>query len=219
MAAKGAFSLAVSGGAVAQALRGLPSAAKAAGLDFAGWHVWFCHDSLAARQVQAEAEDSWLGACGLPAAQVHQVPALPPEGAAAEYTAGICMQPETIISDSPGGLPAVDMMILDLGEDGRCAGIRPGSPEMKEVGSEKVVLPIEEPGTPHSLALSIDFMNASRRAVVFAAAPSVTGAVAAALDAGPAVASGKSPAGKVMARVTAWFCTRASIAEYNAGRT
>lgn len=208
VAEKGAFSLAVSGGYAASALRALPAAAKAAGVDFSKWHLFFCHDQLGTRPIQKDVEHQWLGSCAIPKEQVHAVPNLPPEGAAAQYTAEICGLPEEIISDSPEGLPAVDLMILDVDDDGRCAGLRPGCAEAEEAGSEKVVLPIEEPGVPNSLTLSVDFMCASRRVVLLAPSSSQAAAVSKALG---GKADAKNPAGLVRARDTMWLCSTASV--------
>lgn len=207
IARKGAFSLAVSGGGVARALRGL---AKEPGLDFGRFHVFFCHDTIGEAGSHEEAQEVWLGACGVPAGQVHVVPDLPPEAAAAQYTATICMQDEDVIGDSAEGLPSVDLMLLCVGVDGGCGGIHPGSMQAAEVGSGKVVLFSEPAGAPAALAVSIDFMNASRRAVLLASGPEHADVVQSALS------GDRCPAGLVQAPDTLWLATAESIANYTA---
>jgi len=217
IAEKGAFSLcvpggfgpdenAVGGGAsfVAEALAGL---SKADGLDFSRFHVFFCGERLDHEDTYVSARKAWIDACGIPLDQVHAVPpGAFAEGVAAQYTATICMQEEEVISDSPTGLPAVDLMLLDASDDGTVGRLRPDSDEMREVGSEKVVLPVERRGE-EAVALSMDFLNASRRAIVAAPAGcsaehrrTMVSVALGGVDAGAAC-----PAGLVHAQRTTWL--------------
>jgi len=112
IAEKGAFSMALSTGLPAKALNELKRHAD--GVDFSKFHVYFCYDAIGVNACYKEARESWTDACGVPPEQVHAVADFPPEGAAAQYTASICMQDESVIADSPTGLPAVDLMLLGV---------------------------------------------------------------------------------------------------------
>lgn len=222
IAEKGAFSLCVPGGfgpADGQVSFGAALIADALALlagrkdvDFSKWHVFFAGERLDCQESYALAKKSWLGGCGIPSDQVHPIAGgMPAEAAAAQYTAEICMQPETVLIDSPEGLPALDLLLLDVGSDGAIARLKPNSPELKEIGSGKVVLPIETPGA-EAAAVSLDFMNAARRAVLVAAGHVTTAAVVAAAlkDASP-----ESPASLVRSAKTLWLLDTESAAMLN----
>lgn len=214
IAEKGAFSLAVCGGEVSTALKGLFAQP---GLDFARFHVFFCYDALepASPPCHEEAQRSWLGACGVPPEQVHAMPSgLPPEAAAAQYTATICMQEEDVVGDSEQGLPSVDLALLCTGDDGRCGGVRPASPEAAAAGSGQVVLfrdgaAAEGPGP--TLAVSLDFLSSARQALVLAGAESRAAMVQAAL--GIANEGSSCPGALLCAPETTWLVTGASAAQ------
>lgn len=206
VAAKGAFSMAVSGGDVATALAGL---AQEAGLDFSKFHVFFTHGAQGSDAAQAH--EGWLAACGVPAAQVKRLPDMSfPEGAAAKYTAMICSSDEAIIGDSPKGLPSVDLMLLTTDDEGGCGGIRAGSPEAEATGKEQVVLFGE-----NNVAVSIDFINGSPCCLVLAAPVARAGTISRALT-GDAGDSNACPATAVRAPRTVWIATAASASEYAA---
>jgi len=167
IAEKGAFSLAVSGGL--ELTTALKSLASQPGLDFSKFHVLFCDEELVGLPRLKEARDTWLDACGVPQDQVHAASEKPAEFAAAEYTATICMLDEEVVGDSPDGLPSVDLMLLLAAEDGGCGGVRPDSDDARETGKGRVVLFNDGSAeVPARLAVSIDFMNASRRVLVLA---------------------------------------------------
>eukprot|EP00913_Durusdinium_trenchii_P016261 g15283.t1 len=127
------------------------------------------------------AKELWIDACGIPADQVHPVPQIPSaEGAAAQYTAEICMQEETVLVDSEEGLPALDLLLLHVGPDGTVGRLKPNSSEIDEAGTGKVVLPIEEAGAEAAI-VGPDFMNAARSAVLLATGSHSAQAVQAAL--------------------------------------
>lgn len=223
IAEKGAFSVCVPGGfgpadgveARAQSCVGEAMSVLAGkqGLDFSKFHVFFTGDRLDVQESYKGACETWVKACCVPLEQVHGVAPGPPEGAAAQYTALICMQEENVIADSPSGLPAVDLLLLDVGEDGTIGRVRPGSAVARRAGDENVVIPVEDPGQ-EALALSLDFMSASRRAVLAAAGGEggrLPEAVAAAL--GGADDGAVSPAGLVRAQQTLWLLDSGAAAD------
>eukprot|EP00929_Paragymnodinium_shiwhaense_P102063 TRINITY_DN65267_c0_g1_i1.p1 TRINITY_DN65267_c0_g1~~TRINITY_DN65267_c0_g1_i1.p1 ORF type:complete len:535 (+),score=137.13 TRINITY_DN65267_c0_g1_i1:62-1606(+) len=209
IAEKGAFSLAVSGGSVASALKDLKKAAD--GVDFSKFYVFFCSDDFTSFPT-FEANRPWLEACGVPADQIFKVDDLPAEAAAATYTSKICMQEENVVADSPDGLPAVDLMLLDAAADGSVAGgLLPGSEEAKDADSGQVVLFSD--GSSR-LTVSPDFMNASGKAIVFACSPDSGSMVSTALQ----LEKGNldCPASMIRAQsTTKWLVTAANLAEYN----
>jgi len=207
IAAKGAFSLAVSGGEVATALATL---SKQPDLDFGKFHVFFCYDDLADLPSHSEACLNWLDACSVPKNQIYVMPKLQPEAAAATYTASMCMLPESVIADSAEGLPAVDLALLSTGDDGSCAGVRPGSSELSKTKSGEIVLFSEQ---PDRLTLSMDFMNAACHAILLAAEPSRAEAVSKGLG-----GSADCPVAQLKAPRTEWFVTAKSFATFRASQ-
>lgn len=174
---KGAFSICVPGSfgpADGKAFAGAQLIAKSLSilsqedLQFDKWHVFFAGERLDSQESFLLAKQ-WIDQSQIPSSQVHPIPQLPgaAEGAAAQYTAEICMQDESVLMDSDQGLPAVDLLLLDMAPDGTVGRLRPDSSEVLEVGSGKLILPIEEPGSEAAIAAP-DFMNAARCAVIVA---------------------------------------------------
>lgn len=102
-------------------------------------------------------------------------------------------------------------MLLGTGDDGHCGSLYPGSDEIKATGQGKVVLPIDE-GDKKSIAVSMDFMSASKKVVVSAAESKRAEMVKRALT-GEYEEWG-CPAGLVSADETLWFVDTDSMAEY-----
>jgi len=181
---KDAFSLALSEAAL------LASLAEEPGLDLAKFHIYFCDDTAGLASV------AWLDK--VPKEQVHAMPAdMEPQLAAACYTASICGQPEDIVGDSELGLPALDLVLLRVGSDGRCAGILPGSDFAKPANGQVVLFGEVAP----RVALSLDTMNAARCAVLMAG-PGASSVVESALGGKVGL---ECPAGLVRAERTLWL--------------
>ncbi|CAE7788718.1 unnamed protein product [Symbiodinium sp. CCMP2592] len=169
--------------------------------DFDKWHVFFAGERLDGQESFLLAKKLWIDSCGIPEAQVHPVPqGMPAEGAAAQYTAEICMQDESILVDSDQGLPALDLLLLDMAKDGTIGRLKPDSPEVEEAGSGKVILPVEDDDAEAAIAAP-DFMNAARTAVIVA-----TGAAAAAsVNKALGSASSACPASLIRTGKTIWL--------------
>jgi len=150
-------------------------------LQFDKWHVFFAGDRLDSQESFLLAKE-WIDSSKIPGSQVHPIPQLPgaAEGAAAQYTAEICMQDESVLMDSEEGLPALDLLLLDMAADGTVGRLRPDSSEVKELGSGKLILPIEEAGAEAAVAAP-DFMNAARCVVLVATGAASAATVATAL--------------------------------------
>ena len=204
---KGSFSLAIPGGSVVTALKGLDADA----FDMSKVHIFFCNERIGANKCYQGALDAFVTKCNIPIEQVYKVPELEPEEAAAAYET---MIKECIAVDASGSIPSVDLILLGTGDDGHCGSLYPQSNEIKATGSGKTVLGIDE-GDKKSIAVSMDFMNAAQKVLVSAAEPKRATMVKRALS-GDYEEWG-CPAGLVdCAGETIWFVDTDSIAEYSA---
>ncbi|TYZ58811.1 hypothetical protein PybrP1_001587 [[Pythium] brassicae (nom. inval.)] len=129
IAARGRFTLALSGGSLPKILnKGL--SALQGDVNYAKWHVFFADE----RCVPLEHDDSNYKACkealfdhvAIPAAQIHTIDAsLSPEAAAVDYTAKLA----TIWGDE---LPRFDLILLGMGPDGHTCSLFPGHKLLQE---------------------------------------------------------------------------------------
>lgn len=206
ISSKGSFSLAIPGGSVVTALKGLSPDS----FDMSKVHIFFCNERIGANKCYQGALDAFATKCGIPLDQIYKVPELEPEAAADAYTTLI---KECVAVDSSGAIPSVDLMLLGTGDDGHCGSLYPQSDEIKATGSGKVVLPIDE-GDKKSIAVSMDFMNAAKTVLVSAAeakrAPMVKRALSGDFE------EWGCPTGLVNAGITLYFVDTDSIAEYEA---
>lgn len=116
IAARGAFRVVLAGGntprAVYERLRGIRTTWQA-------WHIYFgderCLPSGHAERNSTMASQAWLEHVGIPAAQIHIIPAeLGAEEAARQYAA------------STEAVENFDLVLLGLGQDGHTASLFPG---------------------------------------------------------------------------------------------
>jgi len=208
IAEKGLFSMAIPSGSVVAALSRLDTAE----LDVEKIHVFFANEKLGEETSNYdEAVAGFVTAKGIPLENVHKVPYSEEDGAeaaAAQYAELLATHPSV---DNAGPLPSVDMVLLGTGADGHCGMLFPDSPEIKQTGLGKVVLPVEG---QNAVAMSMDAFCAAKVALVSAAGAARADMVCRAL-------SGKygdwdCPAGMVdAAGETIWFCDEDSIAKFN----
>lgn len=204
IAAKGSFSLAIPGGSVVTAL----SALTPDSCDFSKFHIFFCNERIGENKCYKGALEAFATKCNVPLAQVHGVGTGEPADVAAKYEAMLKADKSV---DNSGAVPSVDLTLLGTGDDGHCGSLYPDQAPIKMTGSGKAVLPISE-GDKKSIAVSMDFMRASKKVIVSAATGKRAEMVARALSGsfGPY----DCPSGMVNAKDTTWFVDTASIALY-----
>jgi 6-phosphogluconolactonase len=122
----------------------------------------------------------------------HRIPGeLGPEAAAQAYAAELrarvppAEQPQTSAAGAqPRELPALDIALLGLGEDGHTASLFPGHPEVLE--SNALCLPVRDAPKPppERVTLSLPVLRAARRCLLLATGSGKAAAVGAVL-AGP----------------------------------
>ena len=97
---KGSFSLAIPGGSVVTALKGMNPDA----FDMTKIHVYFCNERIGANKCYQGALEAFVERCGVPLENVNKVPEAPPAEAAALYEA--MMRADTSL-DQSGPIPSV----------------------------------------------------------------------------------------------------------------
>jgi len=209
--AKGSFSMAIPSGSMVKALSGLSTD----DCDFSKFHVFFTNEYKGGEYVSyPQCMTDFAGPCGIPDAQVYKHTAMGPEGAAA-YLKALVDCPATAVDtpssrSSPGSIGgAVDLVLLGTGDDGHCAFLFPGSPEIAKAGSGELVLSAEG-GT---VTVSMDFINAAGKVVVGAATAVRAEMVKQALKEGK---NSGMPTGFIAAKETVWFTDADSVAAYKA---
>jgi len=207
IANKGSFSLCIPGGSVVAALAKMPTDA----FDFTKMHVFFANEKIPSYPCLNGALEI-TKALGVPEDQVHGVGKGSPAEIAESYAA--LLKSHSSI-DNSGAMPSVDMLLLGTGPDGHCGCLFPDSPEIKASGSGKIVLAgNDDRANGDFVAVSLDFMNAAKVAIVSAAGSGRAPMVAQALSGD--YGRFDCPAGMVdAAEETIWFTDKESIAEFD----
>lgn len=136
IAARGRFTIALSGGSTPKAIFALLAADHAAGADMMPWdkvHIFFGDE----RHVPPDHPDSnflmateaLLAKVPLPAANIHRVHGeLDAVTAATRYEAKVY----SVFGTRAGGIPRFDLILLGMGPDGHTASLFPGTTALKE---------------------------------------------------------------------------------------
>jgi len=208
---RGAFTMAVPGGSVAKALRGLR---EAEGLDWDRVHVFFVNERPGEQKCAKLAKETWTEACGIPDANVHCVMASDDvEACAADYEKQMRSLDENQMPiDEENGMPVFDLILLGMGADGHVGSIYPNSDAANdETGA--CVLGVDMPGK-RSVTMSMALINTADRVVLAATGSEKAETVRAALE--DELEWGEIPGSMVDAFSTIWFLDLAAASRLSA---
>jgi 6-phosphogluconolactonase len=153
---RGRFHVVLAGG---NTPRGAYRKLRAADIDWAAWHVYFgderCLPAADPARNSRMAQDAWLGHVGIPAAQVHAIPAeLGAVRAAHAY------------ADVLRALGDFDLVLLGLGEDGHTASLFPGHEWGAAPGAPDTLAILDAPkAPPERVSLSAARLSRARQVI------------------------------------------------------
>ena len=219
VAARGRFTVALSGGSTPAGLYRRLAAGPERGLvSWARTFVFF-GDERCVPPDQPEsnyrlAREALLNAVRVPAEQIFRMPAELP---GAEAAAGYARQIEQVLAalaDKPGAVPRFDLILLGLGDDGHTASLFPGMPALSERTRLVVWTPVPANVRPavSRLTLTLPVLNAARHVLFLVAGSSKARAAQTILA--PAQASQPLPAARVRptAGTLTWLLDEAAAA-------
>lgn len=195
---RGTFYMAIPGGSVAKALKGL---AEVKDLDWANVHVFFVNERPMEQKCAKLAEETWTKACGIPDENVHRVIETEDMGTAAQNYEEQMRALDGLPIDEENGLPVFDLILLGMGADGHVGSIYPNSAAaLDESGS--AVLPVDMPGK-QTVTMSMPLINTADRVVLAATGEEKAETVRASLE--DELEWGEIPGSMVDAFSTIWF--------------
>ncbi|MHA3702348.1 6-phosphogluconolactonase [Jatrophihabitans sp. YIM 134969] len=217
--ARGSASLVVTGGRVMkQVLTSLASAdSSATGIDWSAVDVWWGDE----RWVESGSSDRndlefqpVADAAPFDPARIHRMPAVGDfatvEDAADAYAEALAASARDRGDDGP--VPAFDVALLGVGEDGHCASLFPGNPGTSV--SDRAVIAVHDSPKPPPVRLSLTFPTLDAAAEIWfvTAGDGKADAVAAALTGGsrPTEVPSSAPRGRVATR---WLVDAAAAAQ------
>jgi 6-phosphogluconolactonase len=156
--------------------------------EWAGVEVWFaderCVDPEDAESNYRLASESLIDPAGIPPEQVHRMLGeLGPEEGASRYASVLLVNVPRERSSAPDpGPPALDLILLGIGEDGHVASLFPDAPTLTaEEGSVCLGVHASPKPPPQRITLSLPVLRAARRCVLLATGTEKAKAVAAML--------------------------------------
>ena len=195
---RGAFHMAIPGGSVAKALKGL---ADVEDIDWERVHVFFVNERPMEQKCAKLAAATWTKACGIPDENVHCVMQTEDMAAAAADYEEQMRSLDSLPIDEENGLPVFDLILLGMGADGHVGSVYPNSAAaLDESGS--AVLAVDMPGK-QSVTMSIPLINTADRVVLAATGAEKAETVRASLE--DELEWGEIPGSMVDAFSTIWF--------------
>jgi 6-phosphogluconolactonase len=182
IAARGRFTVALSGGSTPKSLYSL-LAADYPGFDWSRTFLFFGDERHFppgdADSNYRMVNESLLSKISIPAANVFRVKAENPDAAAAaaDYEA----QMQKFFALSPGQFPRFDLILLGLGPDGHTASLFPGSDGLKEQ-SKLVIANWVEKFKTHRISFTFPVLNNGREVMFLASGPDKADMVQQALE-------------------------------------
>lgn len=154
--ARGQFHLVLAGG---DTPRGAYRKLRESPGDWAAWHIWFGDERCVPRDDPARnsrmAGEAWLDHVGIPALQIHSIPAELGAERAAQAYAGTLEH-----------VGAFDLVVLGLGEDGHTASLFPGHDWGEAPGAAAALAVLDAPKPPpERVSLSAARLSSTREAL------------------------------------------------------
>ncbi|KAI7837306.1 hypothetical protein COHA_008821 [Chlorella ohadii] len=170
IAARGAFTIALSGGSLVKSLAGLVGRSD---VDFSKWWVLFVDE----RNVPLSSDDSnykaahaeLLRKVPVPANQVLAIKeGLPVQQAATHYAGQLLELPASVLPRTADAWPVLDCVLLGVGPDGHIASLFPNRKET--AATEGWVLPVSDSPKPPAerITLTLPVINAAKNVAVVA---------------------------------------------------
>jgi len=184
-AARGAFTVALSGGETPGAMyRILAHQAFTQKIPWRRVHLYWgderCVPPDSERSNYRLADESFIRHVPIPPDNVHRMRGEDdPAQAALDYE-NLLLAPPARPEHSPASLPALDLLLLGLGADGHTASLFPHSPAL--AAEDRLVVVNEAEGTGRRLTLTVPVINAARHVVFVVTGAAKAGMVAAVLE-------------------------------------
>ena len=214
---RGAFSLAIPGGSVAKALKGLCEL-EDEGLDWSKMHVFFVNERPEEQKCYNLARTTWVDefiAQGkFKLENLHKVMenAEDLDGVAKDYEAQMfaLAEDEVLPRDEYTKAPVFDLILLGMGADGHVGSIYPNSPQAKDENISTNVFAVDMPGK-RTISMSLHLINQADRVVVAATGAGKAETVKKALE--EDLEFGELPGAMVDAFSTIWFLDLAAASK------
>jgi 6-phosphogluconolactonase len=180
-AARGAFTVALSGGETPRAMyRMLARQSFTQKIPWRRVHLYWsderCVPPDSERSNYRAAHETFIRHVAIPAENVHRLAGEDdPELAARAYEREL-LAPPARPKQSTAPVPVLDLVLLGLGTDGHTASLFPHSPALGE--TERLVVPNEGENTGPRLTLTVPVINAARRVVFVVTGAAKAGMVA-----------------------------------------